>query len=118
MPAPARRTTGLAARRAEKAGRYRGGGRYRGSDVRRKGFGASAPAAVPRPLPRPFGPRCRGGVCQEKGQARTWKDNPAMELRSVDPRTLKANPNNPRRTAANTQMDELRWPPSAGQETG
>ncbi len=54
------------------------------------------------------GPRCGGGgVIQEQGMAgtRTGKQS-SMELRTVDPRTLKVNPDNPRRTGAGAHPDE------------
>jgi hypothetical protein len=49
--------------------------------------------------------RARGGVSQKTGRRQNPQEQPTMELRTVDPRTLKANPNNPRRTKADKFSD-------------
>jgi ParB family chromosome partitioning protein len=48
----------------------------------------------------------RGGVFQKAGRRQTPREQPTMELRTVDPRTLKINPNNPRRTQAGKFSDD------------
>ena len=46
-----------------------------------------------------------GGVVREKGTAEPDREHSAMHLKSVDPRTLKVNPNNPRRMSAGEHPD-------------
>src|SRR5208282_5939112 len=77
--------------------------------------GASPSAAArDRPLasrsarPCPGGPGCvaREGSSEEQGGQHPNPEEPIMaELRSVDPRTLQPNPNNPRRTPVPLAMD-------------
>src|SRR5438105_14076627 len=68
----------------------------------------AGPALPASPLPRPAGMRLRTGVSPSKRETQTHQiQEPIMaELRSVDPRILQPNPDNPRRTPVSPAIDE------------
>jgi hypothetical protein len=55
-----------------------------------------------------------GGVFQRTGRWQNPRERPTMELRTADPRTLKINPNNPRRTKAGKFSDDQMLPKASG----